>query len=146
MGRKSGLFVLSLVLCFCAFDGNCGTQPPPSARLLDARTVSLENFATGCAQCSNHAYRELAQWKRLKVVAEEREADLIFQFSGKTEATRMPTDGAGSTEYWIYLTVLDAKTGEGLWNSALEMRFQGQPGKELVQRFRKMIDHADQNH
>ena len=135
-------FVLVLVLCCLAFDGNCGKNSPLPAKLLNASTVYVDPLIIGCPDtCADDVYRELADWNRLKLVTEEREADLVFQFTGTTEVVRMQGTGDPSYTYAVHFNVLDAKTGECLWRSSRERGIvTPKPARDLMKELRSRID------
>ena len=71
----------SAVLCLgtFAFAGHHAPLPP---QLMSAKTVYIENN-TGQASFADKCYDELTKWGRFKIVADPKQADLIFQIGAR---------------------------------------------------------------
>jgi hypothetical protein len=132
------------------------THAPLPEKILNAKTVFIENH--GGAYIADDAYDELKKWGRYEIVTDRSKADLILQFavdqgsttSGTTSVYHPPDDKnwggtwshgtthSSSTSY-MHLTLLDSKTGEGLYADTRPMGFRS-TARPLVQELRKRIE------
>lgn len=102
-------------------------------QFLSAKTIYLKN-QTGSDVVGANAQAELKKWNRFRVVDNQKQADLVFLLS--LEPYRGPDSQSdnngeldngdvGHTPRWnqqkptryAYLTVIDPKTGMGLWTA-----------------------------
>ena len=112
---------------------------PLPASVFTAKKVFIDN-QTGMAKLGDRAYEELTKWGRFQIVADRKEADLIFLLtakehdggyittgggqtgtvdsSGNINTTSNPTYTTNVTVGYTYLTVFDAKSGDNLWSDS----------------------------
>jgi len=112
---------------------------PLPATVLTAKSVFIDN-QTGMAKLGDRAYEELKKWGRFQIVADRKQADLIFLLtaqerdggyvtsgggqtgtvdsSGNINTSRNPTYTTHVTVGYTYLTVFDAKSGDNLWSES----------------------------
>ena len=107
-----------------------------SPRILSAKSVYFNN-QTGSDAVGNNALAQLKKWGKFQVVANPKEADLIFLLSadpykggnivfasgqtgsvdnGHVTEDPVPDYNKLSPTRYAYLTVIDPKTGENLWS------------------------------
>jgi hypothetical protein len=108
-----------------------------SAQIMYAKTIFFSNQTNSNAVGAN-AVAQLKRWGKFQIVQDQKHADLIFLLSldpyrgGGVNSQNGPSgdldDGdisSGKTPKWnqqkptryAYLTVIDPKTGEGLWSA-----------------------------
>ena len=111
-------------------------QLAQSPRILSAKTVCFVN-KTGSDAVGKNALAQLKKWGKFQLVADRKEADLVFLLSadpyrggniifasGQTgtvengEATEdtVPNYNKQSPTRYAYLTVVDTKNGDNLWS------------------------------
>jgi hypothetical protein len=112
---------------------------PLPATVLSAKTVFIDN-QTGMAKLGDRAYEELTKWGRFQIVADRKQADLIFLLTAQERDGGYVTSGGGQTGTvdssgnirtssdptytshvtvgYTYLTVYDAKSGDNLWSES----------------------------
>lgn len=140
---------------------------PLSANILAAKTVYIEN-RTGSTKVADKAYEELESWGRFRVVTDRKDADLILLFSKEeyvagsitsggsqtstgnidesgnmnVETQRSPASTSVLRQRRVYMTVVDPKTGDNLWNDSTT--YSGWTGSgyasHLVKRFKQRIE------
>ena len=67
------------------------------------------------------APNELRKWGRFQIVSDRAEADLILVFSTSAYTSYATSSPPYSTEVeanYTYLTIIDGKSGQHLWNAA----------------------------
>jgi hypothetical protein len=109
-----------------------------SPRVLLAKTVYFDN-QTGSDAVGNEALAELKKWGKFQIAPDRQHADLVILLSadpyrggmiimsggqtgsidtrGQVEEDPIPKYGALAPSRYAYLTVIDAATGEKLWNA-----------------------------
>ncbi len=111
-------------------------QLAQSPRILLAKTVYFEN-QTGSDAVGKNALAQLKKWKKFQVVADQKQADLIFLLSatpykcgniifasgqtgtisdGHITEDSIPNFNKQSPTRYAYLTVIDPKTADDLWS------------------------------
>lgn len=112
---------------------------PLPAQIATARTVYIDN-QSGMAKIGDRAYEQLQKWGRFRIVQSRTEADLVLLFSaheyqrgyvtsgsattgtiddaGNINTTTSPTYSQPVTVGYTYLTVIDPKSGDGLWSDS----------------------------
>jgi hypothetical protein len=107
-----------------------------STRILSAKSVYLNN-QTGSDAVGKNALAQLKKWGKFQLVADPKQADLIFLLSadpykggniifasgqtgsindGHVTEDAVPNYNKQSPTRYAYLTVIDPKTGENLWS------------------------------
>ncbi len=116
-----------------------GKHIPLPPQVLTAKTVYIDN-QSGFARLGDRAYEQLQKSGRVQVVQDRKQADLIFLLSeleynqgyvtsGSTTTTKVdksgniktsssPTYSTPVSTHYIYLTVIDPKTGDNLWSDS----------------------------
>lgn len=159
MQRRSALFLLLVGLTGVAFGGT--KHMPLSPSVMHAKRVYIDNQTPDCPECADHTYNELLKWGRFQVVTDPKDADLVFVL--KSTSTERPvtvvanttSSGADSShttgtivsheDYTVYLSVLDARTNQQLYNNSEYWRFAwSKPAATLVKDLRKRME--DQEH
>jgi hypothetical protein len=134
-------------------------------KILAAKVVYFDD-QSGARAVGDKALRQLKKWGRFKIVKDPKQADLIFLLSadpykggyiiysggqtgtiekgGKIEADPVPNYNKASPVRYAYLTVIDPKTGESLWNGShvwggLLTGFD-KAGEHLISELRKQIE------
>ena len=136
--RISESVPLMLILtCFLASVPACGQkQMAQSPRILSAKTVYFDN-QTGSDAVGKNALAQLKKWGKFQIVAERKQADLIFLLSadpykggnvifasgqtgsvenGHVTEDAVPNYNKQSPTRYAYLTVIDPKTRDNLWS------------------------------
>lgn len=95
-------------------------RAPIPAQVITAKTVYIDNQSeeTGVGE---KARDELRKWGRFQLVSDRAEADLIFVFSTSaytSYATSNPPYSAEVEANYTYLTIIDGKSGQHLWNAS----------------------------
>ena len=142
MNMKSTLYA-SLVLGFALSTLTLSAKEKQHlslpATVLAAKTVFIDN-QTGMAKLGDRAYEELKKWGRFQIVADRKQADLIFLLTAQEHDGGYVTTGGGQTGTvdssgnirtnsdptytthvtvgYTYLTVFDAKSGDNLWSDS----------------------------
>ena len=128
---------VALASLLFAFICRAQKQQNPSPRIQSAQTVYFRNL-TGSDAVGKNAAAELKKWGKYRLVADPKEADLILVLTadstqiGKlvvpvTEQADPISDNEQNSETsvpaakpspsrYAYLTVIDRRTGETLWN------------------------------
>jgi hypothetical protein len=107
-----------------------------STRILSAKSVYLNN-QTGSDAVGQNALAQLKKWGKFQLVADPRQADVIFLLSadpykggniifasgqtgsindGHITENPVPNYNKQSPTRYAYLTVIDPKTGDNLWS------------------------------
>jgi hypothetical protein len=107
-----------------------------SPRILSAKSVYLSN-RTGSDAVGKNALAQLKKWRKFQLVADPKQADLIFLLSadpykggniifasgqtgtiddGHVTEDPIPNYNKQSPTRYAYLTVIDPKTGDNLWS------------------------------
>lgn len=114
--RKSLLF-LAMLVAASGWSGSHATLPKALMEAKTAYVVDVSWHSSVGDQCSD----ELKRWGRLKLVGDQKEADLVFHLDGTVEDLTT-------------LDVLDARTGERLWSSKPDKT------RKLVNQLRKRVE------
>ena len=109
-----------------------------SPRILSAKSVYFED-KTGVDAVGNKALAQLKNWGRFQIVQDRRQADLIFMLSadpykggyiirsggqtgtvenGHIDEDRVPNYNRQAPVRYVFLTVIDPKTGDTLWSDS----------------------------
>jgi hypothetical protein len=147
----AALAIAFCVLCAAAFSPSAHArtkeQPRVSAKILRATSVFVDCVCPrGLAAAQPTAIKELQAWGRFQLADNNREADLIFLFSGNPYLgdylTRDGPDKRYVSIVSTILTVIDAKTGEGLWTDSRRWGSWrvGGAAKDLVTELRQQMD------
>jgi hypothetical protein len=168
VGVKPALYAsiaLGFALCMSTVSAKEKQHLPLPATVLAAKTVFIDN-QTGMAKLGDRAYEELKKWGRFQIVADRKQADLIFLLtaqehdggyvttgggqtgtvdsSGNINTSSNPTYTTHVTVGYTYLTVFDSKSGDNLWSDSkrwgnLYIGFHSAT-KGLVNELRRRID------
>ena len=138
-----------------------GLQP----KILTAKSVYFDD-QSGAYVVGEKTLSQLKKWGRFKIVKDPKQADLIFLFSadpykggyvvysggqtgtiekgGNIEEDPIPTFNKAAPVRYAYLTVIDPKTGERLWDDShvwggLLTGFNS-VGQRLVNELRQQIE------
>lgn len=104
-----------------------------SPKISSAKTICFKN-QTGSDAVGMNALAALKKWGRFRIVQDQKEADLILllsleQYQGPDSTSRqtgdldngdvsnIPTWNKQKPTRYAYLTVIDPKTGAGLWSA-----------------------------
>ena len=93
---------------------------PLPAQVITAKTVYIDNQSEEAA-VGDKAREELRKWGRFQLVSDRAEADLIFVFSTSAYTSYAASSPPYSTEVeanYTYLTIIDGKSGQHLWNAS----------------------------
>src|SRR5258705_11297968 len=96
---KSALYVsIALGIAFCTSASSAKEKQhlPLPATVLAAKTVFIDN-QTGMAKLGDRAYEELKKWGRFQIVADRKQADLIFLLTAQEHDGGYVTTGGGQT-------------------------------------------------
>jgi hypothetical protein len=132
IGRRF-LVVMMLAASTVAAPVHAQDQLAQLPQFLSAKTIYLKN-QTGSDTVGANAVAELKKWKRFHVVENQKQADLVLLLSlepYKGPDSASDNDGDldkgdfGRTPHWnqqkpmryAYLTVIDPKSGMGLWTA-----------------------------
>ncbi len=139
--RISGRFLLLIVLAssLAAVASTAQRQLAKSPWILSAKTVYFDN-QTGSDEVGEKALAQLKKWGKYQLVADPKQADLIFLLSvdpyrgkmiysggqtGTIDDGHITKDPVPDYDYPYpnqnrdaYLTVIDVKTGSTLWNDS----------------------------
>ncbi|HYW37891.1 MAG TPA: hypothetical protein VE957_07245 [Terriglobales bacterium] len=110
---------------------------PLPPQISAAKTVYIDN-QSGVAKVGDRCYEQIKQWGRFQVVQDRNQADLILLLSVREYSGGYVTTGGGTTGTidssgninttnnptytrpvsvdYVYLTVIDPKTGDSLWS------------------------------
>jgi hypothetical protein len=133
------VFVLIPVGLLASAPAEAQKELAQSPRILMAKTVYFNN-QTGSDSVGKNTLAELKKWGKFRVVDDPKQADLVFFLSaspykggniifacggtgsvdaqGNVEKDRTPTYLKQSPTRYAYLTVIDGKTGDGLWSGS----------------------------
>jgi hypothetical protein len=89
-------FVLGFALCTFTLSAKEKQHLPLPATVLAAKTVFIDN-QTGIAKLGDRAYEELKKWGRFQIVADRKQADLIFLLTAQEHDGGYVTTGGGQT-------------------------------------------------
>jgi hypothetical protein len=136
---------------------------PP--KILSAKSVYFDD-QSGAPAMGDKALNQLKKWGRFKIVKDSKQADLIILLSagpykggyvvysggqtgtiekgGNIEEDPVPTFNRAAPVRYAYLTVIDPKTGENLWNGShvwggLLTGFSS-AGERLMNELRKQLE------
>ena len=130
------LFVFILTSLLAASVVVAQKQLAQSPRILSAKTAYFNN-QTGSDAVGRNALAQLKKWGKFQLVADPKQADLIFLLSadpykggniilasgqtgsiddGHITEDPIPNYNKQSPTRYAYLTVIDAKTGDNLWS------------------------------
>jgi hypothetical protein len=146
----------------------CSPQEPNQSRIppkiSSAQSVFFDD-QSGSRTVGVKALHQLYKWGRFNIIKDPKQADLILLLSaspykggyiiysggqtgtiqkdGRIEEDEVPTYGKATPVRYVFLTVIDPKTGESLWNDShawggLLTGFDS-AGERLVSQFRKQI-------
>ena len=93
---------------------------PLPAQVMIAKTVYIDNQSEE-ASVGDKAREELRKWGRFQLVSDRTQADLIFLFSTSEYTSYATNDPPYTTEVqanYTYLTIIDGKSGQHLWNAS----------------------------
>ena len=93
---------------------------PLPTQVIAAKTVYIDNQSED-ASVGDKAREELRKWGRFQLVSDRAEADLIFVFSTSAYTSYATSSPPYSTEVeanYTYLTIIDGKSGQHLWNAS----------------------------
>jgi len=118
-------------------------QPPFPEKILEANTVYLDcDCRKEMTESVKSALPEVLSWGRFQVVQDREDADLIFLFSthdylGDYFTRDGPDKRPPYVDYTI-LTVIDGRTGEGLWTDNRRWGYMlvSKASRDLVQELR----------
>lgn len=141
MKRSVLRFCLFFVLLSVAVEGNAKQKKhlPLPAQVLSAKTVFIDN-QSGFAKIGDRAYEQITKWGRFQVIQDRKRADLILLLSareytggyitsgsqttgtvddnGNMNTSSSPTYTTRVSTNYTYLTLVDPKTGDGLWSDS----------------------------
>jgi hypothetical protein len=109
-----------LTLSTASLLGKEKSHVPLPAQVITAKTVYIDNQSEE-AGVGETARDELRKWGRFKLVSDRAEADLIFVFSTSAYTSYATSSPPYSTEVeanYTYLTIIDGKSGQHLWNAS----------------------------
>ena len=130
------LFVFILTSLLAASVVVAQKQLAQSPRILSAKTAYFNN-QTGSDAVGRNALAQLKKWGKFQLVADPKQADLIFLLSadpykggniilasgqtgsiddGRITEDPIPNYNKQSPTRYAYLTVIDPKTGDNLWS------------------------------
>jgi hypothetical protein len=133
---SSALFLLTICFVVPASPLYAQKQLAHSASIRNAKTVCFDN-QTGSDSVGKSALDELKKWGKYKLVADRKDADLIFLLSadpyrggdlllasgqtgsiqnGEMHEDSVPNYNKASPTREVYLTVIDSKSGQNLWS------------------------------
>ena len=136
--RISAMFLVVIELADSTSPSSLAAQKvsPRTTRILSAKTVYFDD-RTGSDAVGDRTLAELKKWGKFQIVTDRRDADLIFLLSsdpyrggnvivsgGQTGSVEnghitkdpVPDYNRLSPTRYAYLTVIDARTGDNLWN------------------------------
>ena len=107
-------------------------QQPLALQFSSAKTIYFKN-ETGSDAVGTNALAALKKWRRFRIVQDQKKADLILllsleRYQGPASASRrrgdldhpevshIPNWNRQRPTKYAYLTVIDPKTGAGLWS------------------------------
>jgi hypothetical protein len=135
--KVANIVALAVVLLVSPIYAKDKTAPLP-ASVLAAKTVYIDN-QTGHAQISDRAYDALTKWGRFKIVKDEKDADLVLQFTADTKSRPTPPgNDIDKSPTPIILSVRDQANHE-LWSVSMNKPFQSQTHLDINE-FKKRID------
>jgi hypothetical protein len=129
------LFLVVLASSIAPISAQPQKQLARSPRILSAKSVYFEN-KTGVDAVGSKALAQLKKWGRFKIVQDRKQADLVFMLSadpykggyiitggqtgtvdknGNINEDPVPSYNRLAPVRDVYLTVIDAKTGDTLW-------------------------------
>jgi hypothetical protein len=109
-----------------------------SPRIQSAKSVYFED-KTGVDAVGKKALAQLKKWGRFQIVQDRKQADLIFMLSaapykggyiitsggqtgtvenGRIDEDRVPNYNSQAPVRYVFLTVIDPKTGDNLWSDS----------------------------
>jgi hypothetical protein len=137
-----GMKYLWLMLALSLFTAEVAAKEkhlPLPPQIVAAKTVYIDN-QSGFAKLGDRAYEQLTKWGRFQVIPDRKQADLVLLMSTKAYDGGYITSGGGTTGTidssgninttdrptysrqvsvnYTFLTVVDPKTGEGLWSDS----------------------------
>jgi len=146
--------VLLLVFCVWAALPNSVAAQKDKQALIPTKILRSDTVYIDCSACpralavaSKTAYQEIHTWGRFRLVDDPRNADLIFMYSGNPYLGDYITrDGPDKRPVMIettFMTIIDPKTGDGLWMDGRRwgsLRVAGAT-KDLIEELRnQMVD------
>ena len=109
-----------LTLSTASLFGKEKNYVPLPAQVITAKTVYIDNQSEE-AGVGEKARDELRRWGRFQIVSDRAEADLVLVFSTSAYTSYATSSPPYSTEVeanYTYLTIIDGKSGQHLWNAA----------------------------
>src|ERR1700752_955251 len=109
-----------LTLSTASLFGKEKNHVPLPAQVITAKTVYIDNQSEE-ADVGEKARDELRKWGRFQIVSDRAEANLILVFSTSAYTSYDTSSPPYSTEVeanYTYLTIIDGKSGQHLWNAA----------------------------
>lgn len=140
---QSALVLLLLAANVFSVYAKSHQQPPFPEKILEANTVYLDcDCRKEMTESVKSALPEVLSWGRFQVVQDREDADLIFLFStheylGDYFTRDGPDKRPPYVDYTI-LTVIDGRTGEGLWSDSRRWGYMlvSKASRDLVQELR----------
>jgi hypothetical protein len=120
-------------------------KEPVPAELLQAKTVYIKSYsASDVRQCSE----ELSKWGRFKIVADPKDADVIFYIGSHTASngsyTRTGNVMTANSSLLITVEVVQASSQKPLWSSTQSWSpFRRTPTKNIVKELRKRVEERE---
>ncbi len=132
------LFLVALATSTVPISAQPQRQLAQSARIRSAKSVYFED-RTGVDAVGNKAMARLKNWGRFQIVQDRKQADLIFMLSagpykgghiitsggqtgtvenGHIDEDRVPDYNTQPPVRYVFLTVIDPKTGDTLWSDS----------------------------
>ena len=155
MRRAAAAFVMLTLVSVLAPIGRAKEKPtyaPLPTKIIEARAVYIDN-QTARAQASDELFQGLTTWGRFKVVADKKDADLIFTLTAVTQeavaSNGSVTSQIGTTQVTnsgvrrytigtVTLTIRDARDESTVWANTKPLSRKGAT-RDLVDDLKKRI-------
>ena len=132
------LFLTALASSIAPIAAQPQKQLARSPRIQSAKSIYFED-KTGVDAVGNKALAQLKKWGRFQIVQDRKQADLIFMLSanpykggyiiasggqtgtvenGHIDEDRVPNYNRQAPVRYVFLTVIDPKTGDNLWSDS----------------------------
>jgi hypothetical protein len=112
---------------------NQGTRVPLPARVLQAKTVFVDN-QSGYVRARDEFADELGKWRRLRIVYSKANADLLVILT--TQKTQL----SGATQ----IVFVDPQSGENIWTNSMVWSEQGAV-RDLIMDLRQRIEKQEKS-
>jgi hypothetical protein len=109
-----------LTLSTASLFGKEKNHVPLPAEVINAKSVYIDNQSEE-ADVGEKARDKLRKWGRFQIISDRAQADLIFVFSTSAYSSYATSTPPYSTEVeanYTYLTIIDGKSGQHLWNTS----------------------------